>query len=147
MDDYKILLIGRGLNGWHAAGVTKSGSRFSSSGGTREGYARDADDGVLVYCADKADVNSFVEFIVKGPMVDPALPSDAVNPLSGEFRKTALHMIPMLEGGFRTLAILAQNERFSSLDLVGLGIYEGLLRKVPGIRIGRIKSKEVVWEN
>jgi hypothetical protein len=35
---------------------------------------------------------------------------------------------------------------FGALDSVGVGIYERLLRRLPGIRIGRVTGGAIVWE-
>jgi hypothetical protein len=62
-------------------------------------------------------------------------------------RKAAKRMLPGLSGGFETLAKVAiENERYCGLDKVSLDIYEKMLRKLPGMKIGHIINGEVSWE-
>ena len=138
-------MIGRGRNGWHANNDTSSLSgAYAEEDGDR--LARDAIDGALVYDAENADEQAFVTLVMRGPMCKTSLAPDAISPFTGGDRKAALEMIPFLGGGFRTYALAAQDETFSGLDQVGVGVYEGLLRKVPGVRIGRVVGGEIAWD-
>jgi len=134
MKQYKI--IGRGKAGWHAeAGIVETGSisgggtystKESSSGGTLEHYALEA-VGCLVYDAEGADDNAFIDHVYNGPMVDVCLPAGYYRPLLRE-STPALNFI------------------LHSCDHVALDIFEGLLRRVPGMKFGRVVKGKVVWE-
>jgi hypothetical protein len=139
------LVIGRGFNGWHASRVNCS---LSGAYGEARGaeLARDAADGALVYDASAADSGAFVRLVLSGPMVDPALPPDGVDSCSAGLRHAMLEMAPALGGAFQTYALAAQDEKFRGLDRVGTGVYEALLRTVPGVKIGRVVAGEIVWE-
>lgn len=133
---YKV--IGRGKVGWHA----KSES-CSSSGGTLATYLKEADEGALVYDAEDAEYSAFVNLTLHGPMVKVSLPAGEIE---GFKDKEALaRMLPGLEGGFRTIA-LSNMAGVSSLDYVAIDIYEGLLRGVPGMKIGHVRNGSIVWE-
>ena len=136
-------LIKRGRAGWHAADETG----LSSSGGSLEYYLRTASEGALVSDADEADAVAFTLFVYNGPMPDPAWAPDAVRRLSDSTRERAARMIPGMSGGFEALATAAQDPTYTGLDFVGLGVYEGLLRKIPGIKIGHVRDGAVVWSN
>jgi hypothetical protein len=146
-------VVGRGFNGWHAQGID-----VSSSGGQLDpyeywtgekvaGYLAEAIEGALVYDAEKADPVAFTRHVMGGPMVNPALAPNEVDSFTKADRDTALRMAPALGGGFKTLAVIAQSEKFTGLDRVGVGVYEGLLRKVPGVRIGKVVKGKVEWEH
>mgnify|MGYP001589621265 CR=1 FL=1 len=149
-------VIGRGFNGWHAAApnVTSSGGHLDDylwRGEPTTGYASEAAEGALVYdaeaCeADEAGRNAYIDLVLRGPMLDCALPPDGVSKFSLEGRQAARRMLDGLQGAFATYATLAQDEKFTGLDYVGLGIYEALLRRVPGIKIGRVRGGKVIWE-
>jgi hypothetical protein len=98
-----------------------------------------------VYDASEADYNAFVDLVIAGPISDPQLPPDAIVPFGAEQKQAALRMLPGLEGAFHRFAVEAI-AGLGSLDRVGLGVYEGLLRKVPGVRIGRVIDGSVAWE-
>jgi len=145
-------VIGRGFNGWHATGVD-----VSSSGGNLDpytywtgapvpGYLAEAVEGALVYDAEKADPKAFIALVMSGPMVNPALPPDGVDRFSKADRDNALRMAPALSGGYQTLAVLAQSDKFTGLDRVGVAVYESLLRTVPGVKIGKVVKGAVRWE-
>lgn len=123
-------IIGRGLNGWHAAAplVSSSGGSLDpyvwhGNGTQQPGYAREAIDGCPVYDASEADVSAFSRFIISGPMCEPALPAD----------------------GWRKFG--HDDDEPKSLDTVGVGRYLAMLRAaVPGVRYGIIHGGEVVWD-
>jgi hypothetical protein len=79
-------------------------------------------------------------------MVNTKLAPEAIQRFSQKDRECALRMSVALEGAFKTYALAAQDERFGGLDYVGVGVYEALLRKVPGVRIGHVLAGAVVWE-
>ena len=151
-------VIGRGFAGWHAEGIN-----VSSSGGnlmpytywTGEqctGYLAEAAEGCLVYDAehlekDDAASDAFMHLVISGPMVKPSLQPDETDRFGDSERETALMMSPALGGAFKTYALAAQYEEFTGLDYVGVGVYEALLRKVPGIKIGHVHNGSVVWES
>lgn len=68
----QFFLIGRGLAGWHAQGLSQ-GNEFSSSGGSLESYAAQAVDGTLVYDADQSDSHQFIDWVFSCPLVDVSL--------------------------------------------------------------------------
>jgi hypothetical protein len=149
-------LIGRGLGGWHASGVSH-GNKVSSSGGSllpeswwaggmTTGYLQQAAEGCLVYDASTADEVAFVSVVLKGPMCDPTLKPFEVDCFSDKDRAAAEAMMPGLGGGYKALAMLAQSQTYGGLDCVGVGIYEGLLRKVPGMKIGHVKQGAIEWD-
>jgi len=152
MTTTKWAVIGRGFNGWHA-----KGDGVSSSGGTLDGhtywtgakvagYAAEAVEGALVYDAENAEPNAFVSLVMNGPMVNPAIPPDAVHAFDQRGRESLARMAPALGGGYKTLAIAAQDDKFTGLDSVGVAVYERLLRKVPGVKIGKVSNGAVIWE-
>lgn len=138
--EYKI--IGRGFNGWHAEYDQGSLSGVASA----ERIAKEAVDGALVYDASESDFNAFYELVMSGPMVDTRLADDEVDRFSKADRDTAAMMAPALGGEFQQLALLAQDEKYSGLDRVSVKIYEGLLRKVPGVKFGRVQDGKIIWE-
>ena len=152
--EHKWQVIGRGKAGWHAKSLA-----CSSSGGELEqrryasgavspgpGYAAEALDGALVYDAEQADEAAFRDFVISGPMLDLHLPPGGVRRFGAEGRETARRMLPGLAGAYRTLAAVAQSESYTGLDQAGLGIWERLLRAIPGVRFGRVRSGQVEWE-
>lgn len=153
MSNKRFHVIGRGFNGWHATGVN-----ISSSGGTLEdcpgckGYVGEAINGALVYDADPIRTDpdrssAYVSWVFGGPMVDPSLPPDGCRKFGADVRKVALRMSDGLEGAFRVFAGLAQDEEFGGLDYVGVGLFEALLRKIPGVKIGHVVDGAVAWES
>lgn len=152
MTDKRWAVIGRGFNGWHATGVdvSSSGGQLDPytywTGAPVAGYLAEAIEGALVYDAEAADPNAFVKLVMNGPMVNPALPLDGVDRFTKADRDAALRMAPALGGGYKNIAVLAQSEKFTGLDRVGVGIFESLLRKVPGVKIGKVQNGAVCWE-
>lgn len=142
-------LIGRGLAGWHATAksMTSDGGQLEPytywTGERCAGYAAEAEEGALVYDASKADAVAFVNLVVMGPMVDPGLDPHEVRKFDDH--EALGRMLPALEGGYATVAA-ATLAGLCSLDCVGVGVYEHLLRKVNGIRIGRVHGGRVEWE-
>lgn len=134
--------IGRGAGGWHA-----NRHNCSSTGGSLEGYLKDAEEGCLVYDGKGANLAKWVHLVVSGPMVGHNLPPGTVDRFSDKDREAARTMLPGLSGGFEKLALAAQHPKFTGLDQVALDVYEGLLRQVPGVRIGHVVGGQVVWEN
>lgn len=142
--DAKWYRIGRGLAGWNALGID-----VSSSGGDFEKYLKGAVEGALVYDAKDLKPNgmrAFTRLVIDGPLADPKLGLGEFSKFGKEHREAMARIKPLLSDGFKTLAKLAENEEYSGLDSVGLGIYKELLRKVPGIRIGHVLNGKVVWE-
>ena len=133
-------IIGRGLVGWHAAGLTdlgqgkdRPGATTTSSGGDLlpyrygatpcPGYAAEAVDGAPVYDASEADARAFSQFVIKGPMVSAALEPDGWTKFGHS------------------------ENRPRALDTVGTARYVRLLRaSVPGVKFGRVEAGAVVWE-
>jgi hypothetical protein len=145
-------VIGRGLSGWHGKGinVSSSGGGLEDApwwaGGVQYGYLGSAVDGCLVYDASgpEVDVDAFCKFIISGPMVDPALAPGAVSRFTD--RGTAARMAPGLEGAFGTIAALAASESYGGLDTVGVDVYRGLLRAVPGVKVGTVHAGVIAWD-
>ena len=149
-------VIGRGFAGWHATGIntSESGGNLNDyrwNDGMTKGYLSNAIEGALVYDAKHLEqtdsAKDFFKLVINGPMVKPDLPPDAIERFSSKQRETAKLMMPGLSGGFDTLAKLAQNEKFSGLDYVGVKVYESLLRQIPGIKIGHVRDGAVVWDS
>lgn len=146
-------LIGRGFYGWHASGfreITPGGSSTcSSSGGSLATYTAKAREGCLVYDAKACESipdehHAFIDLVIKGPMVCVDLPPMGSNKFTDA--EAARRMLPGLQGGFKTLAMLAL-AGFSSLDQVGVEIYANMLRTLPHCRIGWVRGGVVEWEN
>lgn len=151
----KYHVIGRGFSMWHAVGVN-----VRSSGGDLDpytywtgekcaGYRQTAVEGALVYDAhhlerDSAEAGAFIALVVTGPTVDPALRPNEVKRFSD--RDTLAMMAPGLGGGYATLAKLAKDPNYAGLDSVGVAVFEGLLSKIPGIKIGHVHNEQVVWD-
>ena len=144
-------VIGRGKAGWHATGknVSSSGGQLNPytycSGASCPGYLAGAVEGCLVYDAQDADTAAFVRHVLSGPMVDPTLGDYEDDKFTDADRKALDRMMPGLEGGFKTIAALAQSPTYGGMDKVGVGIYEALLAKIPGIKIGRVKNGVIEW--
>lgn len=139
-------LIGRGKNGWHSDGLS-DGNNCSSSGGTLEGYLKEAEDGTPVYDAYEADMGSFVQFIMNSPIADPSLGPGEINKFDSKDKACLLGMLPGLEGSFKSLAVMTLAD-IGSMDLVAVDVYLTMLReKVPGVKIGQVQSGQVVWES
>ncbi len=113
-------IIGRGLNGWHAAGINvrSSGGDIEprvwwADGHTIPPYQANAIDGALVYDASEADIDAFSKHVIAGPMVNPALDTD---------------------------------EGTGALQYVTVATMERLLRDIDGMRLGHVQDGEIVWE-
>lgn len=141
----KWKVIGRGKVGWHAKAHNVSLSECYGPEYPAK-LAGEAEEGALVYDAKNADTSKFIDLVVGGPLLDVSLNPDEHVTFSKELRKTALNMVPALEGVFKAYALAAQDEKFGALDTVGIGVYEGLLRKVPGIKIGHVINGMISWE-
>ena len=139
-EQYKI--IGKGKRGWHA-----QSAGCSSDGGTLEKYAKEAAENCLVYDAKDVEYSLFAQFICHGPMVGVDLPENTVDRFTAQDREAAKRMLPGLSGGFETLAKVAiEHESYCGLDKVSLDVYEKMLRKLPGMRIGHVIDGAVIWE-
>lgn|SRR5574337_180447 len=139
------VLIGRGKVGWHSDGLSH-GNKCSSSGGTLEGYLSEAQDGTLIYDALEADQGAYVDFVIKGPMVDPTLPEGAISKFGSQDKAALLGMLPALSGAFIPVAVLALAD-IGSMDFVAPDVYVQMLReKVPGAKVGKVHNHQVVWE-
>lgn len=132
--------IGRGKNGWHA-----SAPNLSSSGGTLDGYLKEAKEGALVFDADGVDYATYCDFVFKGPMLSCDLDPNTIDKFNKEDVEVAKRMLPGLSDGFKTMAMLAISG-LRSLDRVGIGVFEQLLRGIPGMKIGHVHNNQVVWE-
>ena len=138
-------VIGRGKMSWHAETVNRS----SSGGVNPDAYAKEAVDGALVYDAMDADYDAFSRMVISGPMLNLRLPPDGIERMDDHTRQIAGRMAGPggLGGAFKTLATKAATDReFSGLDYVGVGVYERLLREVPGVKFGRVQRGRIVWE-
>jgi len=138
-----LKVITRGKNGWYANGVSSRGHKFSSSGGTLEGYLKEAPDGTPVVDAEDADYATFAHFVIGGPILDCALPPQTIKRFQEQ--ETLASMLPGLEGSFHNIG-LAALAGVSSLDCVSLDIHLGLMRAIPGVKIGKVQDGQVEWE-
>jgi|SRR5665213_1205362 len=147
----KIVVIGRGKNGWHAAGVgvstPNSSSTFSTTGGELEDYLAEAGEDVLVYDAAEVEYGAWSDMVITGPMIKVDLPQGQMDRFTDKQRQTMGRMMGPggLEGDFASLAKLALSG-FSSLDFVAPDVYMALLKALPGIKLGKVKDHKVVWE-
>ena len=139
-----IKVIGRGWYGWHTDGLD-NGNRCSSSGGSLENYLKEAKNGTPVYDASETG-NDFANFIVRGPMIDPCLPSGQISKFDAELKASLLGMLPGLEDGFQDLAVMAMAD-ITSLDYVAIDVWLTMLReRVSGVKFGKIHNGQVEWE-
>ena len=130
---YEWKFIGRGFAGWHAQ-AGKEHNNASSSGGQLEpytywtgekcaGYAQEAVEGCPVYDAsacedDEAARNAFISLVVRGPLVDADLEDKG----------------PQAYASAR------------SLDYVPVAEIIRRVRRIKGVRIGKVVKGKVVWE-
>jgi hypothetical protein len=127
-------------------------SKVSGSNGTLEGYLAEADDGCIVYDASEANSASFIEWVISGPMLDPALKPGTDNKFTKKDLKALARMAPGLEGGFRTAGALAaagalDGKKYGSGDFVALDIWMVHFKKaVPDVKWGKVIKGQVVWE-
>lgn len=132
-------VIGKGQSGWHANGAvevysddcrsTISSSTYDTSDTQLNKYVEESEDGALVYDASEADETAFVRFVVSGPMVKPELPNGTILKL---FDKNPVAPDPSYEPG--------------PIDYVSLDLYEQSLRRIPGVRVGHVHTRKLVWE-
>lgn len=141
----KILIIGRGKNGWYADGHER-GNKCSSSGGSLENYLKEAEDGTCIYDAEDADYRTFADWVLKGPMLNTLLLPHEIDSFKDNDKKTLFGMLPALEGAFKGLAVIALTD-LGSLDYVGLDVYlTGMRARVKGVKFGKVLNHKVVWE-
>lgn len=144
-------VIGRGRVGWHAEVVPRDTggciTSGSSQGGQFDEYVKHAIEGALVYDAASADYSAFAKMVIHGPMLNLRLAPDEYEPFGKAARALLLDVAPSMDGSFQAVAKLAERPDFKGFDYVGVGIYEALLREVPGIRIGHVNNGAVVWES
>ena len=127
-------VIGRGFAGWHAKGVNVRSSggdivpRTYWTGARMASYLEDAVDGALVYDAEALEgtdaESAFTRQVVSGPMCDPSLPPDGV-----------LRYCEPTDG-----------KEFTSFDMVGVAVFERVLRQIKGIKIGHVRDGAIEWE-
>ena len=146
-------LIGRGFAGWHARGLGDDNCAVSSSGGNIDpykywtgvdclGYRQEAIDGAIVYDAAHLEDNptaskEFIHFVFAGPMFDPSLKANQINRFNDR-QTIEVDNLDALTFGFDGADI-------RGLDMVGSGVYLALLKRIPGIKLGTVKDKEVIW--
>ena len=140
-------LIGKGKSGWFA----ESKNCHSSSYDPRESrllkYLSESDEDVLIFDASNCDITEYTEFVYNEPMVDFSLePNETERFGSKKNLETVKFMLPGLQEMFRTLAVLSLDDKFSGLDSVGIAVYESLLRKLNGMKIGHVVDGEIQWE-
>ena len=136
----QLLLIGRGFNGWHAAGIDEDGNSFRSSGGRLDdytywtgqecyGYLSEAREGCFVYDAEHLEgmeEEAFTRFIFRGPMAEAKITHDYAEGFVNE------HVALADCGG---------------TDFVSPASYIKLLReRVLGIKLGIVRGGQIVWE-
>jgi hypothetical protein len=138
-------IIGRGRCGWHSDGIyDEEGNTVSSSGGTLEKYVAEARDGTPVYDASDADLNSFAKLVISGPILKVDLEPGTIQKFGD--KKAMLGMLPALEGGFKTLAVMCLSD-LASMDYIATDVYLTMLREqVSGVRFGTVQGGKVVWE-
>ena len=132
-------VIGRGKAGWHAnaGNVTSSGGSLLPEFG-RSGYLAEAADGALVYDAEDAPYEVFARAVVSGPMVNPTIGAWECD---HAITRICVAIAPV--EAITVDELRAQNIR--SLDYIGIGLFEALLRSIHNIRIGHVSAGKVIW--
>lgn len=103
------------------------------TGGSLESLLSDAHPGTFLYDADEADYGAFATQVINGPMVNPDLPPGHITPF--EF-------VAMCD---KRVIPLGDNE-IGPFTEISLDIFEAMLRKIPGMRIGKINADGIHWE-
>lgn len=116
-----VKIIGRRKTGWFSEGIEEQSVESSVCGvsllgGNLETYAKDAQDETPVYDAKDADNDAFTSFLREGPTLDVRAKDEPLK------------------------------EHYSVFDMVSINTYLALLRKVPGVRFGKVMNGEVIWE-
>ena len=143
----KWKLLRRGKAGWNVDGLDSMGNKVSGSGGTLENYLQECDDDTLVYDAQEADLGSFVEFVINGPMVDITLNTREVREFTADQRSALTKMLPGLAGAFNAIATMAMVSEAGMLSHVSLDLYLDMLKAaVPGMKFGKVKDNQIQWE-
>lgn len=126
----KWKLIGIGFCGWHAKKKDHSGVSDYKDLKTLEFFAKEAEEGAVVYDASQANLNAYVDFMFKGPMIDFDL-------FGKEYELSDSNMdFSSKIGGF------------SGFDFVAPELYLCLMREyVPGVRFGKVINGKVEWED
>jgi hypothetical protein len=123
-------IIGRGLAGWHSQGVHE-GNSCSSSGGTLEGYLKDARDNTPIYDASDCNEDQFITFVFRGPLIDVRLEP-------GQIRK-------LFSG--TTMTYQAGGSVIDSSSYVAVDVFLDLLHQcVPGVRFGIVRNGKAIWD-
>lgn len=132
----KLHLIGRGLVSWFAEGLNEDNNCISSMGAANaEEYISDAIPGALVYDASEVDPALYRVHVINRPLLDLRLQPNQFK----EFLEWSYQPIQEHSPG-------SPLPDLHSLDYVGIGLYETLLRAVPGIKIGRVFGDAISWE-
>ena len=131
-------VIGKGKSGWHAGGAVKiynstsrtdtSSASYDTSEAQLNKYVGEAENGALVYDASESDMNALIDHVFKGPMLRADLPPGTV--------------LKMMDKD----PVQASSTKAGPLDYVSLDIFEANLRKIQGIRFGRVVSGHLEWE-
>lgn len=144
----KWFLIGRGKNGWHAAGMEGPHQKVTSSGGTLEGYLQEAESGAAVYDAEEADMATFVRWTYRGPMVNIALKDGEVHRfMEGE---ASVEMMPT-GNGYQAAdldrLLYDGSHKVGALDYVALDLYMAMMKyQVPGVKTGKVIGHAIQWD-
>jgi hypothetical protein len=119
----KYLIIGRGKAGWHAQSKAcrSSGGTLHSqtydNGQIRAGYVDNAEDGCIVYDAEKAPDGAYIDLVVCGPMLTAGLTGVDSFSRSPGATQALERMLPGFSDGYGALALMAL-AGLSSLDRV-----------------------------
>jgi hypothetical protein len=74
------------------------------------------------------------------------LPPNTIEVFDEDLRAAAERMYPGLSGGYEAIIkMVLESKNVSALDCVSVDVFEKLLECIPGMKIGRVHNKEVVW--
>jgi hypothetical protein len=127
-------VLGRGFADWHG-----SAPGHSVNGAALERMIPDA-EGALVYDAEGADADAFTRHVISGPMLSWDVPAGHV------YRFAQPQTCGNWVEDRRLFAEPWNGQELGGFDYVSLDVFEALLRRVPGIRIGRVRRGAVAWE-
>lgn len=130
MDNPKWKIIGRGFGGWYA--ITDDCWRDKLE---LEQYVSHAEEGALIYDCREVESELFCHHVAYNPGVDTRLSP-------GEVR----YLLSGFNGSHKMVTEKMINDKEYRCAWAAIDIYEKLLRKIPGIKFGRVKEGKVVWE-
>lgn len=110
-------------------------------------------DGLAVIVAPDQNgpmASAWIKASIQGPMLNTKLGPTEVSRFNGRDSIVFGAMVSEFESGIRNsftnLCAMAQNEKFSGLDEVGIDVYLAV-KKTGGARIGKMIGHSVVWDD